>query len=197
MKIAPFALLFILISAPFAQAGKEHAAELQPYNQFLVGGGSSIKGFGGTDNEVVTADLIWRHARIFGKKETGWLRGNHEFWIETSVSPIFYDTGGEDHHDFGIVGMNFLLAWVFPQTAIGEPYFLIGGGPQFIFADIPGVGSDVCGNYQTGIGTRFLVKEKHRINLEIRYHHISNLGMEEPNVPLNSVKIFAGFNLPF
>ncbi|MEN8254332.1 MAG: acyloxyacyl hydrolase [Verrucomicrobiota bacterium] len=31
----------------------------------------------------------------------------------------------------------------------------------------------------------------------MRYHHISNLGMAEPNIPLNSVKVFVGATLPF
>ena len=48
-----------------------------------------------------------------------------------------------------------------------------------------------------GVGTKFLVADKHEVNLEVRYHHISNLDMAEPNVPLNSVKIFIGATLPF
>jgi lipid A 3-O-deacylase len=186
-------LLFILLSA----AGTFAEEDRKSYNQFLLGGGSSIKGFGETDQEVRTVDVLWRHARIFGKKETGWIRGNHEFWIETPVSIIIEDSDAQDSNDFGMIGLNFLFAWVFPKTRLGEPYFLIGGGPEYVIADIEGVGSDLCGNYQMGIGTRFLVADKHPVNLEVRYHHISNLGMAEPNVPLNSVKIYAGFTLPF
>ena len=102
-----------------------------------------------------------------------------------------------DSHDFGMVGLNFLFAWVFPETPVGNPYFMIGGGPEYILADIEGVGSDLCGSYQMGCGLRFNVAEQYPVNLEIRYHHISNLGMAEPNVPLNSVKVFIGATLPF
>lgn len=185
------ALALIGTANTFAEPDHQH------YNQFLLGGGSSIKGFGATDQEVRTLDLLWRHAKILHEKETGWLHGNHEFWIETPVSIILSDTDSMDAHDFGIIGLNFLFAWVFPETAIGEPYFMIGGGPEYVLADIEGVGSDLCGNYQMGVGTKFLLANKHPVNLEIRYHHISNLDMAEPNVPLNSVKIFAGIAFPF
>lgn len=191
-KLISILLLCLIGTAnTFAESNRQH------YNQFLLGGGSSIKGFGETDQEVRTVDVLWRHARIFKEKEEGWLRGNHELWIETPVSIIISDSDDMDSNDFGMVGLNFLFAWVFPETPVGSPYFLIGGGPQYLLADIEGVGSDLCGNYQMGIGTRFLVAEKHPVNLEIRYHHISNLGMAEPNVPLNSVKIYAGITLPF
>ncbi len=186
-------LLFALLSAAnlFAEDARTH------YNQLLLGGGSSIKGFGETDQEVVTLDVLWRHARIFKEKEEGWLRGNHEFWIEAPVSIILSDSDDMDSNDFGMVGLNFLFAWVFPETPVGSPYFMIGGGPQYIMADIEGVGSDLCGNYQMGCGLRFNATDQHPVNLEIRYHHISNLGMAEPNVPLNSVKVFIGATLPF
>jgi opacity protein-like surface antigen len=188
---ASFLLVLLSVANLFAEPSKNH------YNQILVGGGSSIKGFGHTSQEVATVDVLWRHASIFHEKESGWLRGNHEFWIEAPVSFIVHDNNTVDSHGLGMVGLNFLFAWVFPETKVGNPYFMIGGGPQYILADIEGVGSDLCGNYQMGGGLRFNITEKHPINLEIRYHHISNLGMADPNVPLNSVKIFVGATLPF
>lgn len=188
---------FIVIAVLAATTVTTAKAAGNSYNEFLLGGGSSIKGFGDTNQEVRTLDLVYRHARIFSRKKAGLIRGNHEFWIEVPLSFILSDSDAQDSKDIGIFGMNFLFAWVFPETRIGEPYFIIGGGPQYVAADIEGVGSDICGNYQMGLGTRFMATEKHRINLEIRYHHISNLGMEDPNVPLNSVKIYAGFTLPF
>lgn len=193
MKNLIHILLLALLSVPtiFAEAERSH------YNQLLLGGGSSIKGFGETDQEVRTLDVLWRHARIFKEREEGWLRGNHEFWIEAPVSIILSDSDHMDSHDFGMVGLNFLFAWVFPETPVGSPYFMIGGGPQYILADIEGVGSDLCGNYQMGCGLRFNVADQHPVNLEIRYHHISNLGLADPNVPLNSVKVFIGATLPF
>ncbi len=187
----------ILLVALLGAANLFAETKTTSYNQILLGGGSSIKGFGETDQEVATVDVLWRHARIFKEKKEGWLRGNHEFWIEAPLSFIVHDNDTVDSHGLGMVGLNFLFAWVFPETRMGNPYFMIGGGPQYILADIEGVGSDLCGNYQMGCGLRFNVAEKHPVNLEIRYHHISNLGMADPNVPLNSVKMFVGATLPF
>ena len=190
-------LTAILLVALLGAANLFAETKTTSYNQILLGGGSSIKGFGETDQEVATVDVLWRHARIFKEKKEGWLRGNHEFWIEAPVSFIVHDNDTVDSHGLGMVGLNFLFAWVFPETRMGNPYFMIGGGPQYIMADIEGVGSDLCGNYQMGCGLRLNVAEKHPVNLEIRYHHISNLGMADPNVPLNSVKMFVGATLPF
>ena len=190
-------LTAILLVALLGAANLFAETKTTSYNQILLGGGSSIKGFGETDQEVATVDVLWRHARIFKEKKEGWLRGNHELWIEAPVSFIVHDNDTVDSHGLGMVGLNFLFAWVFPETRMGNPYFMIGGGPQYILADIEGVGSDLCGNYQMGCGLRFNVAEKHPVNLEIRYHHISNLGMADPNVPLNSVKMFVGATLPF
>lgn len=187
----------LLTAALGSTAGKEQRKEQTSYNQLFIGGGSSIKGFGETDQEVATVDIVFRHARTFFEKKEGLIKGRHEFWIEAPLSIIVYDSDQHDANDFGIIGLNFMAAWIFQATPIGEPYFMIGGGPQYVMADIDGVGSDLCGNYQMGLGTRFLIKEKHPVNLEIRYHHISNLGMEDPNVPLNSVKFYVGTTLPF
>ncbi|VGO12032.1 hypothetical protein PDESU_00581 [Pontiella desulfatans] len=193
MKTRP-AILLIYLASTFASLAEEAKTH---YNQLFLGGGTSIKGFGDTDQEVRTVDILFRHARVFYEKDAGWIRGRHEFWMETPLSIIVEDSDNQDSNDFGIIGLNFLAAWIFPQTAIGEPYFMIGGGPEYVMADIEGVGSDICGNYQVGLGTKFMVSGTHEVNLEIRYHHISNLGMAEPNVPLNSVKFFVGTTLPF
>ena len=183
----------ILLMATFLMAKPDPVSESNIYNQILLGGGRSFKGFGDTDQEVRTVDVVWRHARILEENKTGWLKGNRELWIEAPFSFIVSDTDNQDSNDIGIVGLNFLFAWVFPQTDLGQPYVLAGGGPVYVLADIDGVGSDLCGNYQAGCGLRFNAEENHPINLELRYHHISNLGMADPNVPLNSIKLFVGF----
>ena len=166
------------------------------YNQLLFGYGTSHPGWGQTTERVQTLDVVFRHARPFFEKDSGWIRGTHEFWIEAPVAILLSDSDSQDSNDFGMIGLNFLFAWIFPETKIGSPYILAGGGPQYILADIEGVGSDLCGNYQMGGGLRFTVKDR-PVNLELRYHHISNLGMEDPNISLNSTKGFLGFTLPF
>ncbi len=194
-------LAFILLLASIrgtALGGPPAEAPLPaPYNLLLVGAGSSHPGWGETTERVETVDVVFRHCRHFFTKPEGWIRGTHEFWIEVPASFIVSDSDSNDRKDLGIIGASFLFAWVFPQTPIGEPYFMIGGGPVYVAADIDGVGSDVCGNYLAGGGIRLNLVENHPINLEARFHHISNLDMAEPNVPLNSTKVYLGFALPF
>lgn len=188
------ALLFAaLFCATTLWAETDATAERSSYNQLLIGGGSSIKGFGETDQEVRTMDVVWRYAHVFKDSETNRSSGHRELWVEAPFSFIVSDSDNNDSNDIGLVGLSFLFAWLFPETDIGQPYVLAGGGPVLVLADIDGVGSDLCGNYQVGCGLRLNPKKDHPINLEIRYHHISNLGMADPNVPLNSIKLFVGF----
>ena len=188
-------IIFLLILACsttlLAETGTK--ANRSFYNQLLLGGGSSIKGFGDTEEEVRTIDLVWRHARIFQEKDADPSHGHRELWIEAPFSFLVSDSDNQDSNDIGLVGLNFLFAWMFSATDIGQPYVLAGGGPVLILADVDGVGSDLCGNYQAGCGMRLNSKNDHAVNLEIRYHHISNLGLANPNVPLNSIKLFIGF----
>ncbi|HCC54377.1 MAG TPA: acyloxyacyl hydrolase, partial [Desulfobulbaceae bacterium] len=72
------------------------------------------------------------------------------------------------------------------------PYLFGGGGPVYSFADVPGMGSELNGNYQFGMGLSYRINPAHDFLFEMRYHHISNGGSEEPNDPLNSVKALFG-----
>ncbi|MBU3983904.1 MAG: acyloxyacyl hydrolase, partial [Proteobacteria bacterium] len=73
-----------------------------------------------------------------------------------------------------------------------RPYLFGGGGPVYSFADIPGMGAELNGNYQFGIGLEYETSPSHNLLFELRYHHISNAGSDEPNDPLNSCKLLFG-----
>jgi len=168
-----------------------------PYNQLLLGYGKSHQGWGMTTERVETADIAWQHCRPMFEVDKTWIKGTHEFWIELPFSLLLSDSDRDDSDDIGIVALNFLFAWIFPQSPIGELYLMGGGGPVYMLANIDGVGSDLCGNYQAGIGLRLPPIAEQTISLECRYHHISNLDMATPNVSLNSTKILIGVSLPF
>lgn len=176
----------------FAEAENEIPA---PNFALVTGGGSSIKGFGDTDQIVYTADVMARYARPLFRLDKWWLKGRHEMWIETPIAFIIHDSDSVDQHDVSIAGFSVLAVWVFPEIKGLEPYLLAGGGGRYLFADIAGMGNDICGNYQLGAGTLFFKGAHHPISIEMRYDHISNGSTAEPNVPLNSVKILLGFHL--
>ncbi len=190
-------MILLLISSVTSRGEGETADPKKHYNQLLFGYSTSHPGWGDTTERVQTLDIVLRHARIFKTKEEGRLRGSHEFWIEAPFSILISDSDHQDSNDLGIIGLNFLFAWIFPETKIGDPYIIAGGGPVYVLADIEGVGSDLCGNYQAGCGLRFNLFENCSVNLEARYHHISNLGTKDPNIALNSTKFLLGFTLPF
>ena len=61
------------------------------------------------------------------------------------------------------------------------------------FADIEGMGANLNGNYQFGLGLKHDWDASHQLLFEVRFHHISNGDTEDPNVPLNSLKVVFGF----
>jgi len=88
--------------------------------------------------------------------------------------------------------MNFLASYTFTAGEQLRPYLFGGGGPVYNFADIPGMGARLNGNYQFGLGLDYRMNQGRSFLLEIRYHHISNGGSDDPNDPLNSCKLLFG-----
>ena len=154
----------------------------------LLGGyGQSEPRWGQTTQKVQTIDVIPRYSHvIWDNIGSGWYQGYHSIMMELPFSIVLHpDTSG-------MVGMNFLATYTFTADDVVQPYIFGGGGPVYSFADIPGMGSEVNGNYQFGGGMRYNITPDHALLFEIRYHHISNGGRDEPNEPLNSWKALMG-----
>jgi hypothetical protein len=153
----------------------------------LGGYGQSVPGWGQTNERVETLDLIPRYNHhIFDNIGSGWYRGFHSLLLELPVSVVVSPDVS------AILGINFLASYTFTTTEQWQPYLFGGGGPVYSFADIPGMGADLNGNYQFGIGLNYHLDTHRKLLFELRYHHISNGGSEEPNVPLNSCKLLVG-----
>jgi len=157
-------------------------------NWALIGGyGQSFPGFGRTTQRVETIDLIPRYNHvIFDTIGSGWYQGFHSVLFEVPVSFIVRPDVST------MIGINFLAAYTFTADREWRPYLFGGGGPVYSFADISGMGADLNGNYQFGIGIKHDWDVAHQVLFELRYHHISNAGTEDPNEPLNSIKIAFG-----
>ena len=153
----------------------------------LGGYGQSFPGWGQTTQRVETLDLVPRYSHvIFDNIGSGWYRGFHSILVEVPVHFVVSpDTSA-------MVGMNFLACYTFTADQTIHPYLFGGGGPVYSFADIPGMGADLNGNYQFGIGMEYEMDKNYNLLLEMRYHHISNGGSKEPNEPLNSCKLLVG-----
>lgn len=162
------------------------------YWGFYGGYGRSYPGWGETTEKLETIDFVGRYCRVLDRDVgRGWYRCNHEFWCEFTVMDLV------EPDKSAILSMNFLGVLVFTASDSLQPYFTAGGGPLYALPEIEGMGSNLCGNYQAGGGLRLCLDDTRAVSIEARYHHISNLGMDDPNVPINSTKFFAGFTFSF
>ena len=153
----------------------------------LGGYGQSFPGWGQTTQRVETIDLVPRYNHvIFDDIGSGWYRGFHSILVEVPVHFVVSPDVSS------MIGMNFLACYTFTAGQEIHPYLFGGGGPVYSFADVPGMGAEWNGNYQFGIGMEYEMAQNYNLLLEVRYHHISNGGSEEPNDPLNSCKLLVG-----
>jgi lipid A 3-O-deacylase len=153
----------------------------------LGGYGQSIPGWGQTTQRVKTIDIALRYSLLtIDNIGSGWYRGYHSTVLELPLHLVL------SPDESTMVGFNFLARYTFTAGKSVNPYLFGGGGPVYSFADVPGMGADFNGNYQFGLGLEYDWRPRHKLFFEVRYHHISNMGIEEPNEPLNSLKLLVG-----
>jgi lipid A 3-O-deacylase len=183
--ICSFFFLIAVLSLPVDQT---LATDTRPDSWAFLGGyGQSYPGWGQTTQRVETIDLILRYNHIvFDEIGSGWYKGFHSTLFEFPVSLIL------NPEISTMIGINFLAAYTFTVNEQWQPYIFGGGGPVYIFADIPGMGTKLNGNYQFGIGLEYFLNKQNHLLFEYRYHHISNAGTAKPNEPLNSSKFIVG-----
>ena len=180
--------LSIWVSAPAAWGGILDTSE--DYWALLAGYGQSFPGWGLTEERVHSLDVVPRYSHLtIDDIGSGWYAGRHDTFVELPLHLV--DGPGIDTS--AMVGINLLAAYTFTSPTTWQPYVFGGGGILYSFADIPGMGADWNGNYQFAGGLRHELDSLHAILIEIRYHHISNAGTEDPNVPLNSIKLMLGY----
>lgn len=159
--------------------------------ELLLGQGESHPGWGDTKQRVETRDLILRHMRPQSfTRGQDWYINRRSLQIELPVHLL------QRPDEPAMFGLYVNACWTFTAHSRYRPYLLVGGGPLYTRAEIPGTSSKLKGSYQAGLGVNFKLGAA-SLNLEYRFHHVSNGGIEEPNDPLNSGKLLAGFQLPF
>lgn len=185
--LVPLLLCGLFFPIHCLYAADEQAAKDTVQWSLLGGYGSSHPGWGDTETRVETLDIIARRSSIIiDDMGSSWFRGYHSLLIEL---PIHYLL---DYNEDPMIGLNFLANYTFTSWSL-KPYIFIGGGPVYVSADIPGMGSDWNGSYQIGLGINLFQENTNSLFLEARYHHISNGNSEDPNEPLNSAKFLIGY----
>lgn len=188
-RIAP--ILFFLIATTWtqcacAQAGPEGATSEW---QVWTGGGHAING-------STSSTGVWNLGLRYGIVITsphgpGFLQGQLEYalnvvpaWAIMQPHSTVYG-GGIDP---------FAFKWILSKPRKVKPYFEIGGGTLFTTSKVPEGTSQI--NFTTGaaLGVHVL-GEKRNWSAEVRFMHISNAGMTQPNPGINTVQVRIGFGV--
>jgi hypothetical protein len=192
-KLVLYLLLFCtLVCVPLrAEAGDtSFIREAKSEYSFLTGCGITHRGFGDTRTEVQTFDAILRYGRFLsGDLGEGWYRVRHELLLELPLH-VAVDRSGRI-----MTGGYILGYWKFTAPREFTPYLFAGGGVLYVDTGLPTMGSRLDFSYQGGTGIQYFIAKDMALNLEYRYHHVSNANTAAPNEPLNSSKILVGISI--
>ena len=183
-------VLVVLLSAATFAADTVSIRTAETEYTLLSGYGITHRGFGATRTQVQTFDTIARFGLFLSKERgCGWLKGRHELLLELPLHLVV------DPKVSPIVGGYVLGSWKFTSSNEFIPYLFAGGGILYVDLGLPTMGSRLDFCYQGGAGIQYFIRRNTSIDLEYRYHHISNAGTAEPNEPLNSSIILLGVSI--
>lgn len=183
-------MLLSLSYVPLSSAREQKAVNFSnAKNHWTFWGGYGVThpGFGDTETRIEDVDLILQYGHFLTEeKGKSWYKGRHELLIEIPLYIVY-------HPERAIMtGINFLACWNFTASEEIVPYIFAGGGPLYTNLNIPGLGKELNGNYQSGIGVHYFIEKDFSIDFNYRLHHISNANTADPNEPLNSSKFLVG-----
>ncbi len=183
-------LIALVTGSALADNHAKSTADARYELTLLTGYGITHRGFGDTHTQVQTWDAIarlgWFLSGEIGKGS--WYQGRHQLLLELPYH-LAVDHGGQS-----MVGGYLLGSWKFTGLNQVKPYVFAGGGPVYVGLGLPSMGAKLNFSYQGGTGVQIPVAQATMLNLEYRYHHISNAGTASPNEPLNSSKFLLGLS---
>lgn len=175
-----------------AMAAGARAQEASPENssrelQIWTGGGHGING-------SQSGDGLWNLGLRYGMILTaphgpGILRGQLEYAVD--VVPVWV-IAQKTNTAYGGSVDPFAFKWIFDSPKKVKPFFQIEGGALFTNTKVPENTSQINFTTSGGIGAHFLGK-KHNFSAEVRFQHISNAGMTNPNPGINTMQVRIGF----
>jgi lipid A 3-O-deacylase len=119
----------------------------------------------------------------------GWLKGNIEGIVEGAFSYVFKNQNTYSAGVNLLARYNFLLS-----SKKWRPYVQGGFGILYtnLIKDQFGTSLDFASNAAGGI--QYFFNQRNSINLELRYFHFSNAGIDSKNSGLDMINIFFGFS---
>lgn len=150
------------------------------------GGGHSVAGGTG---QIGLWNLGVRYGWILTRPYgPGFLKGRFEYAVDAVPAFVVFQPANTAYG----VGLNPInLKWNFATRGKVVPYVELGGGTLFTTHDVPTGTSGI--NFTSGLalGTHVL-GDRWNWSLEVRYMHISNAGLTEPNPGINTVQVRLG-----
>jgi len=186
MKCLAGLSLLLLLYLPRASAQAEPAQGDHELELWTGGGPSVNGGVGG----ISTWNVGQRYGRILtGLHGPGIVPGQFEYAVD--VVPVFWVFEPQGTA-YGFVLDPLALKWDFRERRQFVLYFEISGGPLFTSRDVPPGVSRV--NFASGaaLGLYFPAGRFHG-SAELRYTHISDAGLTNPNPGINTVQVRLGF----
>jgi hypothetical protein len=118
--------------------------------------------------------------------ESHWFAGNWQL-----AGEIF---GGGQYRPDGayLFGLTPILRYNFATGSRWVPFVEGGIGPTVTDIGLPDLSTTFQFNDQIGGGTRYFWSDSCAISLHVRYLHISNGGMKDPNFGVNSLVVMLG-----
>ena len=183
--LAVFAAIGIVNVSPLsAQEGPENSSREW---QVWTGGGHGING---SQSGTGVWNLGFRYGMILTSPHgPGFLRGQLEYAVD--VVPVWVITQKTNTAYGGSIDP-FAFKWIFGSSRKVKPFFQIEGGTLFTNTKVPEGTSQINFTTSGGIGAHFLGK-KHNFSAEVRFQHISNAGMTNPNPGINTIQLRIGF----
>jgi hypothetical protein len=187
---SPATLCLVACLLASASVGAQSGPEASGHD-LEVWTSSGYSGKGGVRN-IGVWDAGFRYGWVFTDLHgPSFLRGRFEYAVE--VAPLFLiHQPARTSYGFGLTPI--VLQWEFQERRHIVPYYEMSGGPLFTSNDVPRGISQV--NFQSGgaFGFHFL-REKYNWSAELRFQHISDAGLTNPNPGINTVQVRIGFGI--
>jgi hypothetical protein len=169
-----------------AQAGPEGASSEW---QVWTGGGHGING-------SQSGTGVWNLGLRYGIVITsphgpGFMRGQLEYALDAVPAWAIVQSTNTAYG----AGVNpFAFKWILTSAKKVKPYFEIEGGTLFTNTKVPEMTSHVNFTSSGAFGAHFL-GEKHNWTAEVRFMHISNAGISDPNPGINTIQVRVGWGV--
>ncbi len=151
------------------------------------GGGHSVPG--GTSGVGVFDAGVRLGKMLTGEHLPGILRGNFEYAVD--VMPLYLVHINDTRYAAGFNPV--ILKWNFSGRRVA-PYLEFGGGVLLSNRDIPPATSSVNFMPQAAAGLQFFTRQTRAVVAAVKYVHISNAGLSNPNPGINTLQFTLGYS---